>query len=259
MISINAYKCACGNFESKTFLEDDERGELVCRNCGRVSQLVIDSKPASQANEPLGSVIGPSFEENSNREFAASLQRIGNHLLPNYTELKWKELIEELSDKAGIAHQVREAVIQYHHHNRNKFKHANRRELATALLYVHMKNYLKGPRSLKEICSQLDTNLVRTRRYITLIAFENGLKPVYGARMNLDRHLIEKSFEYAFEFQESAFSGASPRTIAASALYLATRKSGHRYTQRDLATTLGLAEYSVREISGKMKRFLGLR
>jgi len=229
----------------------------------------MESKPATQANEPLGSIIGPSSEESSNHEFAAALQRIGNHLLPNYTELKWKELIEELSDKGGIAHQVREAVIQYHHHNRDRFKHANRRELATALLYVHMKNYLRGPRSLKEICSQLDANLVRTRRYITLIAFENGLKPVYtspteyvsiyGARMNLDRHLIEKSFEYAFEFQESAFSGASPRTIAASALYLATRKSGHRYTQRDLATTLGLAEYSVREISGKMKRFLGLR
>ena len=121
----------CGNFESKQFLEDVEQGELVCRNCGRVSQLLMESKPATQANEPLGSIIGPSFEENSNHEFAASLQRIGNHLLPNYTEVKWKELIEELSDKAGIARQVREAVIQYHHHNRNRFKHANRREGGT--------------------------------------------------------------------------------------------------------------------------------
>lgn len=186
--------------------------------------------------------------------------------MPNYSELKWRKLVEDLSSHAGIPQQVRESVVQYHHDNRDKLKNLNRRELATALLYIHMKNYARQHRSLKELSEQVGADLKKVRRYVMFVGFENGLKPmytppedyvsVYGARMNLKHEIVERGAEIAQHYRESGFSGASPRSIAASAVYLACRENGHKYTQRDVANVVGLAEYTVRELSGKMKKFL---
>lgn len=187
--------------------------------------------------------------------------------MPNYSESKWRELVEEMSVRSGIPQQVRESVIQYHLNNRDKFNNLNRRELATALLYIHMKNYTKQHRSLKELSGQAGADVKKVRRYVLFVGFENGLKPtytppedyvsIYGARMNLEHETIERGAEIAHQYRESAFSGASPRTIAASAVYLASREKGHKYTQRDIANVFGLADYTVREVSARMKKFLG--
>ena len=266
MIRIHVQRCGCGNSDPRKFLEDDEQGELICEGCGRVTQLKIDDpKPTTTTEETLGSIIDPLFNHNSN-EFIASLRRVGNHVLPNYSEVVWRKLVEDLSGRAGIPQHVRESVIQYYRSNRENLKNLNRREVATALLYVHMKNYMKNHRSLKEICEKAGANPIRTRKYLSILEFEHGLKPIYrppeeyvsifGTKMNLDQDIVSRGLEFARKYHESAFSCATPRTVAASAVYLATRENGHQYTQREVAEACGLAEYTVREVSARMKKFL---
>lgn len=266
MITINAQKCRCGNSNPGEFLEDHERGEFICRNCGTVTQLVIEPGAAIHAEEPLGSIMDPAFAGGKN-EFTASLRRVANRVIPDYQEFKWRELIEEIGVRSAIPEPVRESVIQYYQINQTKFRHMRKRELATALLYVHMKNSVQQHRSLKEISADASAELRKARHYVAFIGFENGLKPVYrppeeyvsvyGTRMSLPHDVVARGSELAREYRESAFSSVTPRTMAACALYLACRQNGHEYTQREIANAFGIAEYTVREVSIKMRKFLG--
>ena len=98
------------------------------------------------------------------------------------------------------------------------------------------------------------------------LGFENGLKPDYkppeefvyavGARMSLERGVIESGLQIAQDYHQRGFSSSSPRTIAASALYLACSENGSRRTQHEIAIKFGIAEYTVREVSAKIGKFL---
>jgi transcription initiation factor TFIIIB Brf1 subunit/transcription initiation factor TFIIB len=48
--------------------------------------------------------------------------------------------------------------------------------------------------------------------------------------------------------------GHTPRTKGATALYIALRDSGHKYSQQKVGEAFGLAEYTVREYTRKMDK-----
>jgi len=266
VIRINDYRCRCGNKDATKFFEDSERGELVCQSCGLVGQLQVESKPASASNELLGSVIDLSSLKQSSDEFNGALQRVTHHDFSNYNELKLKQLVDELSIRIGIPQQVSESVIHYHRNHQELFKRFRKRELAVALLYVHMRNYLKPVRSLKEISREAGTDFNLARRYVMKIGFDNGLKPAYrpvgeyvstlGSRLNVERAVIDRGAKLATHYREVAFSGSAPSTIAACALYLACKENGHKYTQKEIADAFGIATYTIREVSAKMREFM---
>lgn len=222
--------------------------------------------PRTQAENELGSIIDPNFSEGSNGEFVSALRRVKNHIAPNHAELKWRELVEELSNRTGMPQQVRESVIQYHKANRSKLSRLRRRELAVALIFDYSRNYSNALRSIKELAAATGADARFARRYVMLLGFESGLKPeykppehyvsVFGLKLNLDPAVVGKGMEYAHEYHLKSFGSSSPRTIAASALYLASKSNGTHYTQREIANTFGIAEYTVREVSAKMRSAL---
>ena len=77
----------------------------------------------------------------------------------------------------------------------------------------------------------------------------------YGL-LNVSHEVIGQGVEIARHYRETSITSITPRTIAASALYLACRENGHDFTQREIAHTFGLAEYTVREISGRINKSL---
>jgi transcription initiation factor TFIIIB Brf1 subunit/transcription initiation factor TFIIB len=81
----------------------------------------------------------------------------------------------------------------------------------------------------------------------------------YGSKMNLAKEVIERGSEIAGMFRKTAFSSMTPRAIAASSLYLANREKGKKYTQGEIGKVFGLAEYTVREDSIKVKKALTIR
>jgi transcription initiation factor TFIIIB Brf1 subunit/transcription initiation factor TFIIB len=74
--------------------------------------------------------------------------------------------------------------------------------------------------------------------------------------MNLAKEVIERGSEIAILFRKSAFTSMTPKAIAASALYLANRERDREYTQGDIGKVFGLAEYTVREDSLKVRKAL---
>ncbi len=67
-------------------------------------------------------------------------------------------------------------------------------------------------------------------------------------RLQYFRRLLQASQTITGEVR--GLKGNSPRTVAACSVYMASREIGHRaITQREVAETLGIAEYTVREFS----------
>lgn len=263
MVRINAQRCNCGNREPSRFFDDSESGERVCEECGLVSLLPVESTPIVRTTR-LGSVIDPSYANNSGGEFNLALRRSRRFIVPYHEANVWKRIVYDISNRSGIPEIVSRGVIACYETNREKFGRMRRRELATALLYIHTKNYLKGNKTLSEIAVGANANLKMARRYVLELGLENGLKTVYippedyvalyGTRLNMDREVVERGIEFAKEYRETFVGASGPRTVAACSLYLASKENGHRHTQKELAQLMGIAEYTVREVSARMRQ-----
>lgn len=214
--------------------------------------------------ETLGSIPDPNYH--SDNEIGGSLKRVGIAGLADWSDAKWSMLAEESAKKIGAPELIRDSVIQYRLHHRQSMKRVHQREAVAALLFVFSKKYLKNHMSLKSLCETVGANRVKTGRYLTRFILEDGLKSnykspedyvrAYGSRLSIDRNVVVMSVEIARHYHESSIAGVTPRTVAASALYLACKENGHPYTQREIAETFGIAEYTVRENCGRMKRCL---
>jgi len=213
--------------------------------------------------ETLCSIPDPEYRKNS--EIVASFRRVGIATQPNWSDAKWSILVKELSKKLGAPDYIRDSVIQYRPHHRSSMKHLHQREAASALLFLFSKNYLKAGKSLREICEACGANRAKAGKYLTHFILDDGMRTeykhpedylsLYGSRLNVAQEIVHRGFEIAGKYSES-FSGSTPRTIAASALYLATKENGHHYTQKEIAETFGIAAYTIREVSSNIRRFL---
>jgi transcription initiation factor TFIIIB Brf1 subunit/transcription initiation factor TFIIB len=196
------------------------------------------------------------------------MRRVKGANLPGSSEILWMRMVENLSGKTKVPQHARDWLLHYYHFNRQDVKNLRQREVATALLYIYSKTHMKAHQSLNELCKTVGANPVKTRKYLSKFAWEHNLRSTYrppedyvtviSSRMNLSPEIRERGLEIARLYQERAFSCCTPRTIAASAAYLANRENGHRYTQAEIADASGVAEYTVREISAKMRKALRL-
>jgi transcription initiation factor TFIIIB Brf1 subunit/transcription initiation factor TFIIB len=85
---------------------------------------------------------------------------------------------------------------------------------------------------------------------------------MYGPKLRPSRDVIERAKELAEIFRKSEHNSTSPVSVGAGALYAASEEKGAGYTQRKIAEHFGLAEYTVREDSIKIRKSLsrsGLR
>ena len=261
MIRINDYKCRCGNREQSRFFEDSERGERVCENCGLVSQLFVET--ISRTSASLGSFLDYNSIKNSSDQFSIALKRVRKFAAHDEERWRFERLVNETAQRLNIPEPVSHAAIQYHKESRERLFRLRRRELASALLYVHMKTYLKNHRTLREIAAESGANLKIARRYVMELGFD-GLKAayrppedyvsVYASRMNVGVDVMERGLELAGLYRESYIGSSGPRTVAACSLYLACKENGHRHTQKEIGKLFGIAEYTIREVSANMRQ-----
>lgn len=178
----------------------------------------------------------------------------------------WNALARDLSDKIGAPECIMDSVIQYRLRHRESMKRFHQRETVAALLFVYSKNYLRNGMSLKVLCETVGADRIRTGRYLTRIVLDGGLTvrykspeeyvQVYGPRLNVGKEVVERSIKLIRRYREFSPLSANPRTIGASALYLACRENGHRHTQHEIADTFGIVEYTLRENCGRMRNCL---
>ncbi|MDG6943357.1 MAG: hypothetical protein JRM94_04710 [Nitrososphaerota archaeon] len=210
----------------------------------------------------LGSFLDYNSIKNSSDQFSIALKRARRFGAHSGEPWKLVRLVNEASKRLNIPDPVSQAVIQYHNDNRERLFRLRRRELASALLYIHMKNYLKNHRALREIAAETGANLKVARRYVMELGFD-GLKAAYrpaedyvstyAARMNVGIEVMKRGMEFANLYRERGIGSSGPRTVAACALYLACKENGHRYTQKEIASIFGYSEYTIREVSASMR------
>ena len=99
---------------------------------------------------------------------------------------------------------------------------------------------------LQTVVSRLESNEVVAGRLE-----KNGVE-----RPQYFRQLLQASQTIVGEVR-ARMPGSSPRTVAASSVYMAAREIGPRaVTQKEAAETMGVAEYTIREFSGWATREL---
>ena len=141
-----------------------------------------------------------------------------------------------------------------------------KREEVAALLYIFSKNDPRVNKSIEEICEATSADRHLVGRYIKEfvlygdLTLQNRRPEEYlswlGSKLSVNRELLDKGREFISAFRKTEPTGITPRSLAASALDLALRENGHEFTQGQLATAIGLKEYTVREDSMRMKRAL---
>lgn len=218
----------------------------------------------------LGSVPDTSirFVSGLDAGLLGSIKRMGNSILPDRMDLKFEREVREQSRKLAIPEHIQEAVIHYRLTHSETTRNLKRRESVAVLLFIFSKNDVRANRTLDEICEATGASRLTVNRYLTQFVLDNGLKLMqrkpedfilrFASRLEPkpQPEQIEKGVEIARDHEKRSFDGMTPRSKGASALYLALRDSGHKYTQRDVGVAFGLAEYTVREGSIRMRKVL---
>lgn len=218
--------------------------------------------------EILGSIPG-RIKNGAASELNGSIRRVGASTLANWSVPRWEMLARELARKIAAPEHVLDAVVRYRGKHMESMDHLRQREAAAALLFIFSKNNQSSHRSLDEICEVAGADISTARKYMTKFVLDDGLRLVhrmpeeyvaqYGSMMNLGKEVLERGAEIAVLFRKSTFTSISPKVIAAGALYLASRENGKEYTQGEIGKVFGVAEYTVREDSIKMRKALKLR
>ncbi len=195
----------------------------------------------------------------------AGLKRVERTTL-GQTSSRIDALIEELAEKASVPEGVRNAVVEYNGGHRIEGRGMRRREAVAALLYIFSKNDLRLNKSINEICEATGADRRLVGRYLVRFTLYGDLElqsrkseeylSWLGSKMSASKELVDKGREIITAFRKAEPSGITPRSVAASALYLAARQNGHEFTQGQLASAIGLKEYTVREDSLRMKKAL---
>jgi transcription initiation factor TFIIIB Brf1 subunit/transcription initiation factor TFIIB len=221
-------------------------------------------------SESLGSVPDPTIRlvPGSDAGLLGSIRRVGNSILPDGAALKFEREVRGQSRKLAIPEHIQEAVIHYNLTHREVIAGLKRRETVAVLLFIFSKNDMRAHRTLDEICEVNGVRRLTVNRYLTQFVLDNGLKLAqrkpedfilrFASRLEPkpQPEQIEKGIEIARDHEKRSFDSMTPRNKGASALYLALRDSGHKYTQRDVGIAFGLAEYTVREGSIRMRNAL---
>lgn len=139
-------------------------------------------------------------------------------------------------------------------------------ETAAALLYLFSKSDVKTARPFREVCRVADADTGVVMKYTEKLVMEAGLKLperrpedyllLYGSGLNVPRETLYRGASLLRVYRDAAVPSNNPRTLAASALYIAAKEDRLRFTQKELAERFGIAEYTVREVSVKMKATL---
>lgn len=279
------YVKRCPECGSVDLTHDDQRGEIICNECG----LIVEEKMVD-----TGQDMGGQFDKSDKKGRGGapmSLQKFDKGLTTNVGEIsdiykleagqtrkflrlkKWQERVStsiernlrlamaELRRVASFltlpsvvrdeASRVYNFVLQ-----RGLVRGRSMESVIAACIYAACRSY-NIPRTLDEIASASDVErkeIGRTYRFIVRklkIKVTPSSPKDYISRFSSILHLSPKAQNQALKILKKAdvselTSGRGPAGVAAAALYVAALINDEKKTQREVADVAGITEVTIR-------------
>jgi transcription initiation factor TFIIB len=280
-----SYIKKCPDCGSSNVYYDDQKGEVICADCG----LVLEEKIVDTSQEMQGSFDG---EEKKGRGGAPlSDQKFDKGLTTNVGEIsdiyklktdetrkflrlkKWQERVStsiernlrlamsELRRVASFLNLppvVRDEASRIYNYvlQRGLVRGRSMESVIAACIYSACRSY-SIPRTLDEISNASDVERKEIGRTYRFIVRKMGLKSTpsspkdYISRFANVLHLSPKTQNEAIKILGRAenselTSGRGPAGIAAAALYVAALLNDEKKTQREVADVAGITEVTIR-------------
>ena len=287
----------CPECNSINIVYDEQKGELVCQDCG----LVIEEKMVDFGQE------WHQFEEGEKKGRGGaplSMQKFDKGLTTNIGEIsdiyklagskqtrkflrlkKWQERVSTsiernlrlaMSELRRVAsfldlpNVVKEEASRVYNFvlQRGLVRGRSMESVIAACIYAACRSY-NIPRTLDEIANASDVErkeIGRTYRFITrklAIKVTPSNPKDYISRFASILHLSPKAQNDALRILKKAdafelTSGRGPAGIAAAALYVAALLNGEKKTQREVADVAGITEVTIRNRYKELLEKLGL-
>jgi transcription initiation factor TFIIB len=268
----------CPECEGNT-ISVQEKGEIVCRQCGLViSERIVDvshsdkrafTKQEKQRRERTGSPIsillpdmGLSTVIDKNNIQNPDLKRAAKwnsrmtwdkrNMLIATTELK------RISSNLNLPSHIKKTAIRLYIEAFKKklLRGRSINGMVAACLYFACRER-KIPRTLQEILDQTSVNAKNVRRCYRTIIRELNLKapstnpisliPRFVAELSLDAETEKITINILQSFvSKYSTSGKDPKGLCAGALYLVCKKRAIRISQKEIANVVGVTEVTLR-------------
>jgi len=275
----------CPECNSLNLTYDEQRGELVCSDCG----LVIEEKMVDTGQEGHGQF--DKGEKKGRGGAPLSMQKFDKGLTTNVGEIsdiykleagqtrkflrlkKWQERVStsiernlrlamsELRRVASFLNLptvVRDEASRIYNFvlQRGLVRGRSMESVIAACIYAACRSY-NIPRTLDEIANASDVErkeIGRTYRFIVRklkIKVTPSSPKDYISRFSSILHLTPKAQNEALKILKKAdiselTSGRGPAGIAAAALYVAALMNDEKKTQREVADVAGITEVTIR-------------
>jgi transcription initiation factor TFIIB len=275
-----AEQISCEVCESKELVHDDVNGEIVCARCGLVRTADILNKgpewraftlsesatrerghPASPLSYNGGLFTGVNSKKDSK----------GAWLTPEIMQ-KWKRLrrfdFRTRTDDNKIRNfdqAMTEMPSSVRDMTASLYRKALRRDLlrgrtisdfVAAAIYASCR-LLKVPRSLSEVSEACGRSVKDVSRTYRLLVREFGLRmpvddpikfiPKIASSLRISLASDKKAIEILREASKRRIVvGKDPRSLAASALYIACKSNREKITQKRIANAVGVSTVSMR-------------
>ena len=268
----------CPECEGNT-ISVQEKGEIVCRQCGLViSERIVDvshsdkrafTKQEKQRRERTGSPIsillpdmGLSTVIDKKNIQSPDLKRAAKwnsrmtwdkrNMLIATTELK------RIGSNLNLPIHVKKTAIRLYIEAFKKklLRGRSINGMVAACLYFACRER-KIPRTLQEILDQTSVNAKNVRRCYRTIIRELNLKapstnpisliPRFVAELSLDAETEKTTINILQSFvTKYSTSGKDPKGLCAGALYLVCKKRDKRISQKEIANVVGVTEVTLR-------------
>jgi len=275
----------CPECESVNLTYDDQRGEIICNDCG----LIVEEKMVD-----TGQDVGGQFDKSEKKGRGGapmSMQKFDKGLTTNVGEIsdiykleagqtrkflrlkKWQERVSTSIERnlrlamaelrrvaafLNLPSVIREEASRIYNYvlQRGLVRGRSMESVIAACIYAACRSY-NIPRTLDEIAGASDVErkeIGRTYRFIVRklkIKVTPSSPKDYISRFGSILHLSPKSQNDALKTLRKAdvaelTSGRGPAGIAAAALYVAALLNDEKRTQREVADVAGITEVTIR-------------
>jgi transcription initiation factor TFIIB len=275
----------CPDCGSVSLYYDDQKGEVICNDCG----LVVEEKIVDTSQEMQGSFEG---EEKKGRGGAPlSDQKFDKGLTTNVGEIsdiyklkgdetrkflrlkKWQERVSTSIERnlrlamaelrrvasfLNLPSVVKDEASRVYNYvlQRGLVRGRSMESVIASCIYYSCRSY-NIPRTLDEISNASDVERKEIGRTYRFIIRKMGIKITpsspkdYISRFASVLHLSPKTQNEALKILKRAetselTSGRGPAGIAAAALYVAALLNDEKKTQREVADVAGITEVTIR-------------
>jgi len=280
-----AYIKRCPDCGSVNLYYDDQKGEVICNDCGLVvEEKLVDTSQEMQGSSDSGEKKGRSGAPLSEQKFdkglttnvgeISDIYKLGSSETRKFLRLKkWQERVSTSIERnlrlamaelrrvasfLNLPSVVRDEASRIYNFvlQRGLVRGRSMESVIAACIYAACRSY-NIPRTLDEISNASDVERKEIGRTYRFIVRKMGMKATpsspkdYISRFASVLHLSPKTQNEALKILKKAesselTSGRGPAGIAAAALYVAALLNDEKKTQREVADVAGITEVTIR-------------